>query len=248
MRLDPRLREELRGQGSLLAAAAAAAVGAAAASIAQAWFLARIIGGAFLDGLGLDDMSPWMMALGGVTLVRSAGIWCIRAAGSRLARRIKVSLRRRLITHLGRLGPVALGGERAGELARTAENGIQDLDAYFSRYLPQLLLAALIPLLVLVVVFPLDPLSGIVLALTAPLIPLFLTLIGHKAERASRRQWSALTRLSAQYLDLLQGLETLKLFRRSRQQGRRIAVVGDQYRRATLQVLRVAFLSSWRWN
>ena len=142
------------------------------------------------------------------------------------------------------LGPAYTRGERTGELVNTAVEGIEALDAYFSQYLPQLALAVLIPVTFLLVVFPLDPLSGLVLLLTAPLIPVFMILIGSLADSLTRQQWTALSRMSAHFLDVLQGLTTLKLFNRSREQIAVIAEISDRYRDTTLGVLRVAFLSA----
>ena len=157
---------------------------------------------------------------------------------------MKTDLRERLTAHLLALGPAYTRGERTGELVNTAVEGIEALDAYFSQYLPQLALAVLIPVTFLLVVFPLDPLSGLVLLLTAPLIPVFMILIGSLADSLTRQQWTALSRMSAHFLDVLQGLTTLKLFNRSREQIAVIAEISDRYRDTTLGVLRVAFLSA----
>jgi ATP-binding cassette subfamily C protein CydD len=142
------------------------------------------------------------------------------------------------------LGPSATQGEHSGELVNTLGEGVEALDAYFSQYLPQLVLAALVPLAVLVVVFPRDVLSGVLLLVTAPLIPLFMVLIGSAAETLTRRQWASLSRLSAHFLDVLQGLVTLKLFGRSREQIEAIRAITGEYRDTTLSVLRVTFLSA----
>jgi ATP-binding cassette subfamily C protein CydD len=142
------------------------------------------------------------------------------------------------------LGPAYTRGERSGELANTAVEGIEALDAYFRQYLPQLALAALVPLTVLIFVFPLDWVSGLVMLLTAPLIPVFMILIGSLAESLTRRQWTSLSRMSAHFLDVLQGLATLKLFGRSREQYRIIAQISDEFRETTMGVLRVTFLSA----
>ncbi|HEY3343747.1 MAG TPA: thiol reductant ABC exporter subunit CydD, partial [Anaerolineaceae bacterium] len=158
--------------------------------------------------------------------------------------RVKSDLRRTLADHLMQLGPVFASHERSGELANTASEGIEALDAYFSQYLPQLALAALIPLAVLLVVFPLDRLTGIILLVTAPLIPVFMLLIGNLSASTTRKQWAVLSRLSAHFLDMLQGLTTLKQLGRSRDQASGIDQVSQQYRQATLEVLRVAFLSA----
>ena len=171
-------------------------------------------------------------------------LWAGDVTANRVATRVKTDLRERLTAHLLALGPAYTRGERTGELVNTAVEGIEALDAYFSQYLPQLALAVLIPVTFLLVVFPLDPLSGLVLLLTAPLIPVFMILIGSLADSLTRQQWTALSRMSAHFLDVLQGLTTLKLFNRSREQIAVIAEISDRYRDTTLGVLRVAFLSA----
>jgi len=142
------------------------------------------------------------------------------------------------------LGPAYTRGERSGELANTAIAGVEALDAYISQYLPQLVLALLIPLGMLAVVFPFDPLSGIVLLITAPLIPFFMILIGGMASRLTRSQFTQLSRMSAHFLDVLQGLAVLKQFGRSRDQIATIRRISERFRDTTMGVLRVAFLSA----
>ncbi|HZD58782.1 MAG TPA: thiol reductant ABC exporter subunit CydD, partial [Anaerolineales bacterium] len=133
---------------------------------------------------------------------------------------------------------------RTGELVNTAVEGIEQLEAYFSQYLPQLLLAVLIPVTYLAVIFPLDRISGIVLLFTAPLIPLFMLLIGDVANRLTKQRWERMSRMSAYFLDILQGLTTLKILGRSKDQIKVIALVSERFRHTTLEVLRVAFLSA----
>ncbi|MGE5072867.1 MAG: thiol reductant ABC exporter subunit CydD, partial [Anaerolineae bacterium] len=135
--------------------------------------------------------------------------------------------------------------ERTGDLTAAAAEGIEALDAYFSQYLPQLVVSTLVPVSILLLVFPLDPLSVIVLLLTAPLIPFFMYMIGRGAEAVTKRQYESLSRLSAHFLDSLQGLTTLKLFGQSKAQAANIARVSDQYRDTTLKVLQVTFLSAF---
>ena len=206
--------------------------------------LAAVVNGVFLGGLALADVWPLFAALVAIAVVRGLLLWAGELTSSRVATRVKTDLRERLTAHLLALGPAYTRGERTGELVNTAVEGIEALDAYFSQYLPQLALAVLIPVTFLLVVFPLDPLSGLVLLLTAPLIPVFMILIGSLADSLTRQQWTALSRMSAHFLDVLQGLTTLKLFNRSREQIAVIAEISDRYRDTTLGVLRVAFLSA----
>ena len=206
--------------------------------------LAAAVSGVFLGGLALVDVWPLLLALAIIAVARALLLWVGDVTANRVATRVKSDLRERLTAHLLALGPAYTRDERTGELVNTAVEGIEALDAYFSQYLPQLALAVLIPVTFLLVVFPLDFLTGLVLLLTAPLIPVFMILIGSLADSLTRRQWTALSRMSAHFLDVLQGLTTLKLFNRSREQIAVIAEISDRYRDTTLGVLRVAFLSA----
>lgn len=212
--------------------------------VGQAYFLSLVIDRVFLGGQGLAAVTPLLLALLGLSLVRAGLVWGSEGLAGQVAGRVKSELRQRLAVHLLALGPAYTGGERSGELANTAVEGVEALDAYFSQYLPQLALAALVPLAILVFILPLDPITGLVLLLTAPLIPVFMALIGSRAEALTRRQWSALSRMSAHFLDVLQGLATLKLLGRSRDQAEVIDRISRRFGRTTLGVLRVAFLSA----
>jgi ATP-binding cassette, subfamily C, bacterial CydCD len=213
-------------------------------TVLQARALSQAVDQLFLGRASLAGIRPLLAALLILALARAAAIWGGETAAGSAAARVKTGLRERLLGHLMALGPTYARGERTGELTNTAIEGVEALDAYFSQYLPQLALAALVPLTILAFVFPLDPVSGLVLLLTAPLIPLFMILIGSQADAMTRRQWVSLSRMSAHFLDVLQGLPTLKLFNRSRDQLSSIAATSDRHRLATMDVLRVAFLSA----
>ena len=210
----------------------------------QAFFLSRIVGRAFLGQATLDDVLPLLLVVLLLAIVRAGVSWGSELAANRVASCIKIELRQRLATHLLALGPAYTRSERTGELTNTVVSGVEALDAFFRQYLPQLALAALIPLVILFIVFPLDWVSGLVLLLTAPLIPVFVVLIGNLAESLTKRQWIAQSRMSAHFLDILQGLTTLKLLGRSRDQMHIISQISDRHRHTTLGVLRVAFLSA----
>lgn len=244
MNLDRRLLKQVGIVRLALAAAVLAGLLAGLATVLQARQVSRIIAGVFLGGLSLPEVMPWMLSLLAVIAARALLGYISERAAVRAALRVKENLRQLFTRHLMSLGPSYIQGERSGELTNTATQGIEALDAYFSQFLPQLALAGLLPLSYLILVFPVDPLSGVVLLLTGPLIPFFMFLIGSAAERLTRRQWTALGRMSAYFLDTLQGLVTLKTLGRSRDQTTRIAEVGEQYRQATMSVLRVAFLSA----
>ncbi|MBN1120009.1 MAG: thiol reductant ABC exporter subunit CydD [Anaerolineae bacterium] len=212
--------------------------------VGQAWLLSRIIDRVFLSGAGLSDQQSALLMLLIVGVTRALLIWLGESSAGRVAAGMQTRLRRRLFDHIMALGPAFTGSERSGELASTLVQGIDALDAYFSQYLPRLALAALVPLTILIVVFPHDLLSGVVLLVTAPLIPLFMILIGNMADALTRKQYRSLSRMSAHFLDVLQGLTTLKAFGRSRDQVQAIERITGQFRDTTMGVLRVAFLSA----
>jgi thiol reductant ABC exporter CydD subunit len=244
MKLDRRLLRWAQAARVSLALTIGLGAGGGVVIVAQAYLLSLVVSRVFFDGSTLDDVMPLLVIFLLLSLVRAGLTWGAEVAAGRVASQVKHDLRARLAAHLLALGPAYARVERSGELANTAVEGIEALDAYFRQYLPQLALAALVPLIVLFFVFPLDWVSGLVMLLTAPLIPVFMILIGSLAESLTRRQWTSLSRMSAHFLDVLQGLTTLKLLGRSREQLRVIAQISDQFRGATMGVLRVTFLSA----
>ncbi|MCL4532608.1 MAG: thiol reductant ABC exporter subunit CydD, partial [Actinobacteria bacterium] len=244
MNLDRRLLAEARAVGLYLALSMGIGLLAGIAIILQAHYLSRAVTAVFLEGATLEGVRATLGLLLAVIVARAGLVWGKEVLAARAAAQIKARLRERLFAHLLALGPIHASGERTGELANTLVEGVEALDAYFSQYLPNLALAALVPAAILLFVFPLDPLTGIVFLVTAPLIPLFMVLIGKLADLMTRRQWESLSRMNAHFLDVLQGLTTLKLFNRSRAQIETIAIITDRFRDTTLGVLRVAFLSA----
>jgi ATP-binding cassette subfamily C protein CydD len=244
MHLDRRLLKETRRVCTPLTLTVGCGWLAGALLVGQALCLSRTIAQVFLADRILSDVQWLLLVMVALGLARSALVWGSQVAAQRVAGAVKSDLRARLSAHLLALGPAYVRDERTGELTTTAIEGIEALDAYFGQYLPQLATAALVPLTIFIFVTPLDFISGLVLLLTAPLIPLFMILIGSQADRLTRRQWASLSRMSAHFLDVLQGLSTLKLLGRSRQQAENIAQVSDRYRRTTMAVLRVTFLSA----
>ena len=245
MNLDPRLLAQLRSTRTFLALTILLGSGVGIAIIAQAGLLSQIIARVFLHHATLADVQNPMLVLLALFGARALLTWGSEASAFEIASRIKMDLRSRLYAHILARGPLFTRGERTGELTHTLIEGIESLEAYFSQYLPQLVLAVLVPLLVLVFVFPLDWLSAMILLITGPLIPLFMILIGNAADALTRKQFRELGWLSAHFLDVLQGLTTLKIFGRSREQIETIARVSEQYRITTIRVLRIAFLSAF---
>jgi ATP-binding cassette subfamily C protein CydCD len=244
MRLDPRLLNETKSRRSALIFTLGLGAAGGLLTVLQARGLSQAIDQVFLKGDTLSDILGLLALLLLIIVVRSVIAWGEEVSAHAIAASVKHDLRERLFTHIAALGPAFTSGERTGELSNTAVEGIEALDAYFSQYLPQLALSALVPLTVLFFVFPLDIISGLVLLMTAPLIPIFMALIGSLAESLTRKQWLSLSRMSAYFLDVLQGLTTLKILGRSREQARMIARMSDRYRDVTMSVLRVTFLSA----
>lgn len=213
--------------------------------IVQALLLSHTITRVHLGGATLDDVTPVLLALAGVVALRALFSALSAATAAQVSTRVRRDLRRRLIAHLTALGPSYLKNERSGELVTAATEGIEALDAYFKDYLPALFIAVIIPVMILLVVFPLDLLTFLVMLITAPLIPLFMVLIGMAAGAVARRQYAQMGRLGAHFLDVLQGLTTLRLFNRSRYQIASIARQSEQFRLATMRVLQIAFLSAF---
>jgi ATP-binding cassette subfamily C protein CydCD len=213
-------------------------------TISQAHFLSSTVNGVFLQGQTLVQVSHWLRLIFIVIALRALLAWFNEVSANAVAVKIKSDLRERLFNHILNLGPAYRRGQRTGELTTAAVEGIEALDAYYSQYLPQLVITALIPISILIVIFPIDLLSGIVMLITAPLIPFFMIMIGRGAEIVTKRQYQSLSRLSAHFLDSLQGLTTLKIFGQSKAHVKNIERVSNQFRDTTLGVLRITFLSA----
>ncbi|MEW5728395.1 MAG: thiol reductant ABC exporter subunit CydD, partial [Pseudomonadota bacterium] len=212
--------------------------------ILQYWLLASVVGDVVFAGAGLDDAWPRLWPILAIVFIRAVVVWGTEAAAASAAARVKLAVRQAVLDRILALGPVRLADRQTGELAATLVDGVEALEPYYARFLPAMILAALVPSAILVVVAPADWLSGLILAVTAPMIPLFMVLIGKGAERLNQRQWARLARMSAHFLEVLQNLTTLKLFNASRREAEVIAKVSEDYRLATMSVLRVAFLSA----
>jgi ATP-binding cassette, subfamily C, bacterial CydCD len=250
MKLNPRLLKEARHAQSAIILSICLGLIGGILSVSQAREISRVINQVFLEGEPLESVSIFLFATLIIIVLRAGFVWGVEMSAGAAARQIKQDLRERLFAHIVDLGPAYLRGERGeaqartGELVNLATEGIDALEIYFSQYLPQIALAALIPLTILIFIFPSDFLSGIVLLVTAPLLPVFMYLIGSAAEALTRKQWQGLTRMSAYFLDVLQGLTTLKSMGRSRDQIDVIKKVSEHYRQSTMSVLEVTFLSA----
>ena len=212
--------------------------------IAQAWFLASAINSVIFEKQTLPEVQSWLWMLLAVFLVRAFLAWASEKTAFYASAKIKQQLRNKLHQHLLNAGPITLGNEASGERVNTLVDGIEALENYYARYIPAMSLIVLVPLSILVFVFPIDWISATIMLVTAPLIPFFMILIGKGTESLNKKQWRKLARMSAHFLDMIQGLTTLKIFNTSKREAELIARISDDYRRTTMSVLRVAFLSS----
>ena len=242
---DPRLLRASPAVRRYVAASVAIGAASAVLLIAQAVLLAGVIARVFVQGAGMAAEWPALAWLAAIALARAVLAWAAETAAHRTSARAKRDLRRRLARHILAIGPARLGAEHTGELTLAATRGVDALDAYFARYLPQLVLSALVPLAVLAWVARTDRISAIILIATVPLVPLFGWLIGVASEAPARRQWRLLGSLAGHFVDVVQGLPTLRLFGRSGAQAEHIARVSEEHRRVTMKTLRVAFLSAF---
>ena len=243
MHVDPRLLRQAGAARGYLAVTVGCGLAGAGLILLQAGLLSQALAGA-AHGTGIVALSGTLIWLGVVLAGRAVAAGGGEAAALRAAAAVKSGLRRRLAAHALRLGPRWLGGQQAGEITTLTTRGLDGLDPYFARYLPQLVLAATVPLAVVIRVAFADWISAVIIAATLPLIPLFAALIGWHTQARTRRQWQLLARLGGHFLDVVAGLPTLKLFGRAGAQATVIRNVTGAHRTATMATLRVAFLSA----
>ncbi|MEV7580133.1 thiol reductant ABC exporter subunit CydD [Streptomyces erythrochromogenes] len=243
--IDPRLLRYARSTRLFLGAVVALGLAGAGLVVGQAMLLAEIVVGAFEQGLDGAALRTPLLLLAAVALGRALITWLTELAAHRASAAVKSELRGRLLDRAAELGPARPGGQRTGSLVSLATRGVDALDDYFSRYLPQLGLAVVVPVAVLARIVTEDWVSAAIIVVTLPLIPVFMVLIGMATQSRMDRQWRLLSRLSGHFLDVVAGLPTLKVFGRAKAQAESIRKITDDYRRATMRTLRIAFLSSF---
>ncbi|MET7621205.1 thiol reductant ABC exporter subunit CydD [Streptomyces sp. NPDC005408] len=243
--IDPRLLRYARSTRRFLIAVVLLGLVGAALVVAQAMLIAEVVVGAFQKGLSTSGLGTPLALLAVVAIGRAAVSWLTELAAHRASAAVKSELRGQLLDRAAELGPGWLSGQRTGSLVALATRGVDALDDYFSRYLPQLGLAVVVPVAVLARIVTEDWVSAAVIVVTLPLIPLFMVLIGWATQARMDRQWRLLSRLSGHFLDVVAGLPTLKVFGRAKAQAESIRSITAEYRRATLRTLRIAFLSSF---
>lgn len=233
--LDPRLLHHARASRAYIAATVAIGAATAVLIVAQAGLLAHAIAATTLDGTA---------ALVAVLIARAALVWLAELVAFRSAAEVKLVLRDKALAAATARGASVAGGTRAAEITTSVTRGLDGLDGYFSKYLPQLFLAVIVPVVVLVRLVTADWLSAAIVVLTLPLIPLFMVLVGMSARRQMQAQWGVLVRLSTHFLDVVEGLPTLRVFGRAKAAAQSVRRVTDDYRKATLRTLRIAFMSA----
>ena len=211
----------------------------------QAHFLASACQRVVMQGEGVATVMPLAALLVLLAAGRSIFTYVIEKKSAAAAARVKQAVRSALYRKIQALGPAGLAGDETGSLIETVTKGVDELEPYFTRFLPQLALAVLLPLMFLIIIVPTEWRSSLVLVLSAPLIPLFMILIGRGSESVHRRLWNRLSRMAGHLLDLVQGLPDLIIFGAARKEAAVLARVSDEYRSSTMSVLRVAFLSAF---
>jgi ABC-type transport system involved in cytochrome bd biosynthesis fused ATPase/permease subunit len=220
--LDPRLLHRTRSARPLLATDALLGIATALTVLVQASLLARIVARAF-SGVPLSALGLELGLLVSTFAVRGALTWGMEIAGRRAAWSVLSELRLALVEKRLRAQPTAADGAESAEIAAVAVQGIEGLESYFARYLPQAVLASVVPLLVIVWVAFVDVEAALIMLLTLPLVPVFMALIGRHTEQRTRARWQALRRLSTQFLDVVRGLPTLRAFNRAHDQAAAVA-------------------------
>ncbi|MFI9119211.1 thiol reductant ABC exporter subunit CydD [Streptomyces bikiniensis] len=243
--IDPRLLRYARATRLFLIAVVVLGLVGAALVVAQAMLIAEIVVGSFQEGRSVSALAAPLLLLTGVAVARGLVSWLTELAAHRASAAVKSELRGRLLGRAAALGPGWLSGQRTGSLIALATRGVDALDDYFARYLPQLGLAVVVPVAVLARIVTEDWVSAAIIVVTLPLIPLFMILIGWYTQARMDRQWKLLSRLSGHFLDVVAGLPTLKIFGRAKAQAESIRAITSEYRQATMRTLRIAFLSSF---
>ncbi|MGW7254553.1 thiol reductant ABC exporter subunit CydD [Streptomyces sp. NPDC054834] len=243
--IDPRLLRYARATRLFLVAVVGLGAVGAGLVIAQAMLIAEVVVGAFQHGRPAAELSTPLLLLAAVAVGRALVSWLTELAAHRASAAVKSELRGRLLERAAALGPGWLSGQRTGSLVTLATRGVDALDDYFSRCLPQLGLAVVVPVAVLARIVTEDWVSAAIIVGTLPLIPLFMVLIGWATQSRMDGQWRLLSRLSGHFLDVVAGLPTLKVFGRAKAQAESIRRITGEYRQATMRTLRIAFISSF---
>ena len=241
---DPRLLRYAQSTRRFIVLAIGVGGTTALLVVAQAWLIATVVNGAFFHHGSLSSLRRPLVLLLAVIVGRAVLAWATERAAHRASASAKSELRHSAAGHIAALGPGGLDRQGGGRLSVLVTTGIDALDGYFSRYLPQLFLAVIVPVTIIAVVAGADWISAALIAVTVPLIPVFMGLVGLTTRDRTAARMRSLQRLAGHFLDVMAGLPTLKVFGRAKAQARAIAEVTDRYRATTLATLKLTFLSS----
>ena len=242
--LDPRLLRYAHAARGYLTLAVVIGVVTAVVVVAQAWLIAELVDAGFIQGDGVAQLRRPLVGLGVVLVLRAGLLWITETTAHRSSAQAKSELRMRMLRGVIDRGAAVEASPSTGDLTALATRGVDALDGYFARYLPQLVLCVVVPLTVLLALLWSNLVAALIVAVTIPLIPLFMVVIGKGTQAGTSRQLRTLQRLSGKFLDVVAGLPTLKIFGRARDQAQAIRAVADEYRRTTMSTLRLAFMSS----
>ncbi|PMJ92454.1 cysteine/glutathione ABC transporter permease/ATP-binding protein CydD [Vibrio sp. 10N.261.55.A7] len=212
--------------------------------LAQAALLASILSQIIIEQVDKNELIPYFAALAATIVIRAACAWGREVSGFRCGEQIRVYIRQLILEKLRTLGPAYIKGKPAGAWATLLLEQVEDMQDFFARYLPQMSLSVLIPFVILIVVFPINWAAGLIFLITAPLVPLFMAMVGMKAANANRKNFKAMQRLSGHFYDRLQAMTTIRLFDRTQAETEVLKGASEVFRVRTMDVLKIAFLSS----
>lgn len=212
--------------------------------VAQTWLLATVLQGLIMENTDRSQLLPHFAALILCFALRALILWFREKIGFQSGQQLRRHIRQQILAKIHQVGPATINHKPAGSWASIMLEQVENLHNFYARYLPQQTLSVIVPVIILIAVFPLNWAAGLILLFTAPLIPIFMILVGIAAADSSQRNMETLSRLSAQFLDRLQGLETLRIFNRTSEQTQHIEDSTEAFRETTMDVLKLAFLSS----
>ena len=212
--------------------------------VVQTWILATLLHHLIILNTPRTALAPYFTALIITFILRGLILWQREKIGFHCGRQLRNMIRQQILTKIHQVGPAFINHKPAGSWAAIMLEQVENLHNFYSRYLPQQMLSVITPVIILIAIFPLNWVAGLILMVTAPLVPIFMILVGMAAADSSQKNMATLSRLSGQFLDRLRGLETLRLFNRTTEQTRHIESSTEDFRKTTMDVLKMAFLSS----
>ena len=212
--------------------------------VTQAWLLATILHALIIENIAKETLTYYFIALAVTFVIRALLAFLREKLSFYCGQAVRKTIRSLVLNQLEQLGPVWVKGKPAGSWSTIIIEQVENMQDFYARYLPQMSLAAIIPIIILVAVIPINWTAAFILFITAPLIPIFMSLVGMGAADANRRNFTVLARLSGHFLDRLRGIDTLRLFNQGEKEVERISQASEDFRKNTMEVLRIAFLRS----